>query len=85
MKLSYLKYAICILLTGCQTLPEKTVEVKIPVPVYTPCPVTMPAKPAECSPKDTSRPEVLRCWLIEREQNKAYIRELEAMLAICSE
>ena len=72
-------------LHGCASVPEKMVEVKIPVPVYTPCPVTMPAKPAACTPKDESRPEWLRCALVEREQNRAYILEMEAQLRVCSQ
>ena len=76
---------LVIFLTGCASVPEKTVEVKIPIPVYTPCPITPVPKPGMCVPKNDTRPEVLRCWLVEREQNKTYIRELETQLAICSE
>ena len=76
---------LVIFLTGCASVPEKTVEVSIPIPVYTPCPITPVPKPVMCVPKNDTRPEVLRCWLVEREQNKTYIRELETQLAICSE
>lgn len=83
MKISYTIFAI--LLTGCTTLPEKVVEVKIPIPIYTPCPVTIPAKPPVCTPKEDTRPEILRCMLVEREQLRAYSMELEAQLRVCAE
>jgi PBP1b-binding outer membrane lipoprotein LpoB len=85
MKRIILLYFITLMLSGCAATPEKTVEVKIPVPAYTPCPVEIPTKPEKCIPKDATRPEALRCMLVERERIKAYSLELEAQLRVCSE
>lgn len=78
-------YAICILLTGCAATPEKVVEVKIPVPVITPCPAKIPPKPAQCVPKDDTRPAWLQCRLINYILLEQYALELEAQLKVCAE
>lgn len=82
MKLYYILPFCCI--TGCTTLPEKTVEVKIPIAVTVPCKTDIP-KPGICLPKNDSRVEWLRCQLVDRERNQAYIKQLEAALAVCAE
>lgn len=73
------------ILAGCASQPERVVEVKVPIQTFVPCPVTLPAKPTVCTPKEDTRPEVLRCMLVEREQLRAYSMELEAQLRVCAE
>lgn len=73
-----------LVLSACANQPGSPVEVKIPVPVYVPCQIAMPEKPKPCIPKEDTRPEILRCWLIERETIKPYIAELETGLSICT-
>jgi hypothetical protein len=77
--------ALPLALSSCQTMPENTVEVKVPIPVYTPCPITPVPKPSMCVPKNDTRQEWLRCELVNHIALKQYTRELEAQLAICAE
>ena len=77
-------YAICVLLTGCAALPEKIVEVKIPIATFVPCKPNIP-KPGICLPKDDTRVSWLQCALVDRERNQAYIKQLEAALAVCAD
>lgn len=74
---------LLILLAGCSSIPEKTVDVKVPVAVYIPCKAEV-TKPELCQPKDTTRPEWLRCELANHERLKAYASELEAVLKACN-
>jgi len=69
-------------ITGCSAIPEKPIHVNIPVPVVVPCKAEV-AKPELCQPKDDSRPEWLRCELVNHERMKAYAAELEAVLKAC--
>ena len=70
------------LLGGCSTVAKKTVEVKVPVPIVSPCDSKVP-KPGMCVPKNDSRVEWLRCTLMDHERLKAYASELEATLKAC--
>lgn len=66
------------LLAGCVCNPAR---VEIPVPV--PCVSKLPEPPEQCKPLDDSRPEYLRCVLIESERNKGYTNQLRAALTGC--
>lgn len=64
-------------------VPIPPVEVKIPVAV--PCVKELPKRPDKCVIKDSSRPEKLRCILVDKLRNDAYAKELEAILETCKE
>lgn len=66
-------------LIGCASAPER-VEVPIPVP----CVTKLPPKPEVCEPKDKSRPEYLRCVLVNCERTAGYAKQLEAALTGCA-
>jgi para-aminobenzoate synthetase component 1 len=44
----------------------------------------VPDAPEKCKPKDSSRPETLRCVLVDKIRGDAYIKELSAILAACA-
>ena len=73
--------ALALVLSACQCQPVKPVTVDVPVPV--PCAATLPQQPTACTPADTSRPEYLRCRLIDDDQREAYTRQIEAALKGC--
>lgn len=75
-------YLLLILLTGCAAIPEKVQTVNIPVPVYVQCKTDI-TPPELCIPADDSRVEWLRCELANAEINRAYVKQLEAVLAAC--
>lgn len=66
-------------LAGCSA--TGPVAVRVPVPV--PCVEKLPERPAECIQRDDSRPEWLRCALVERDLLRGYAGELEAVLQAC--
>jgi hypothetical protein len=66
---------LVLTLTGCAH------ETKIPIP--TTCVVKLPVKPVWCHPVDTTRPEWLRCSLINEAHCRGYALELEALLKGC--
>lgn len=77
-------YALLLILpvlTACKTFPQIQ---RVEVPIATPCKVDVPKKPEQCIPRDTSRPEWLRCALVDAENNKGYRKELEAALMGCT-
>ena len=71
-----MKYLVLLLLAGCATEP-------VQVPIAVPCVDKLPAKPEVCEPKDKTRPEYLRCALVNCERNKGYTVQLEAVMAGC--
>lgn len=66
-------------LVGCAATDPVTVRVPVPVP----CVDRMPDKPEQCQLRDDSRPEWLRCALVERERLLGYVEQLEAVLEAC--
>lgn len=66
-------------LVGCAATDPVTVRVPVPVP----CIDRMPTRPDACQLRDDSRPEWLRCALVERERLLGYVGELEAVLEAC--
>jgi len=70
-------WAAAASLAGCAA----TETVHVPVPV--PCIDKVPARPEACVQRDASRPEWLRCALVERERLLGYVGELEAVLGAC--
>lgn len=75
----WLTWAAAASLAGCAATEPVTVRVPAPVP----CVDRMPARPDACQPRDASRPEWLRCALVERERLLGYVGELEAVLEAC--
>ena len=75
--------ASLIVLTGCTSIPSEVQTVNIPVPVLTPCVTNIP-KPSMAEPKNNSRVEWLRSYMINNERLMAYLKELEATLQACS-
>lgn len=75
---------IPLALTACGStppVPPETVIIKVPVTV--PCVDAMPKKPEVCSPSDETRPEYLRCLLVNHTRSESYRAELEAILMAC--
>ena len=66
-------------LAGCAATDPATVRVPVPVPCFD----RVPTRPDACQPRDDSRPEWLRCALVERELLRGYVGELEAVLEAC--
>lgn len=64
-----------LLLAACATGPKD-----ILVPVSTKPKFDRPVKPEPCEPKNTTRPEFLRCQFIDLELLKGYCGELEAII-----
>ena len=74
-----LTWAAVASLAGCAATDPATVRVPVPVP----CVDKVPTRPEACQPRDDSRPEWLRCALVERERLLGYVGELEAVLEAC--
>ena len=72
----------CSSVTPLPSAPQEPVVVKIPVSVA--CVDKVPDAPEKCKPKDSSRPETLRCVLVDKIRGDAYIKELSAILAACA-
>jgi hypothetical protein len=77
-----------LILQGCSSVaplpsaPPEPVVIKIPVNVA--CVDKVPDAPEKCKPRDSSRPETLRCVLVDKIRGDAYIKELSAILAACA-
>ena len=69
---------LVIVLAGCAASSER-----VEVPIAVPCVDRLPAKPEACEPKDKTRPEYLRCLLVNCERNKGYTKQLEAGMSAC--
>jgi hypothetical protein len=72
----------CSSVTPLPSAPQEPVVVKVPVSVA--CVDKVPDAPEKCKPKDSSRPETLRCVLVDKIRGDAYIKELSAILAACA-
>jgi len=72
----------CSSVTPLPSAPQEPVVIKIPVSVA--CVDKVPDAPEKCKPKDSSRPETLRCVLVDKIRGDAYIKELSAILAACA-
>lgn len=79
-----------LFLAACQTVPQqptveiRTVEVKVPVPVY--CKTETPAPPKFCFKGLKESDDIFvknRCILSDRKKHIAYEIELNAALASC--
>jgi hypothetical protein len=79
---------LMLTLQGCSSViplpsaPQEPVVVKVPVSVA--CVDKVPDAPEKCKPRDSSRPETLRCVLVDKIRGDAYIKELSAILAACA-
>ena len=71
-----MRWLALLLLAGCASNP-----VQVPIPV--PCVTELPARPEACEPTNETRPEYLRCVLVDCERNKGYTKQLEAVLIGC--
>lgn len=79
---------LMLTLQGCSSVaplpsaPQEPVVVKVPVSV--PCVEQVPVAPEKCKPDDRSRPETLRCVLVDKIRGDAYTKELAAIVAVCA-
>jgi hypothetical protein len=79
---------LMLTLQGCSNIsplpsaPSEPVIVKIPVSA--PCVDKVPVAPEKCKPIDKSRPETLRCVLVDKIRGDAYTTELAAIVAACA-
>jgi hypothetical protein len=71
----------CSSVTPLPSAPQEPVVIKVPVSVA--CVDKVPDAPEKCKPRDSSRPETLRCVLVDKIRGDAYIKELSAILAAC--
>lgn len=71
-------------LVGCASpLPKPPEQITRTLPITTTCVDEIPSRPELCKPVDNTRQEYLRCVLINRSQDDAYIRTLQAVLTAC--
>jgi|WetSurMetagenome_2_1015567.scaffolds.fasta_scaffold16345_3 hypothetical protein len=78
---------LMLTLQGCSSTPPlpsaPSAPVIVKVPVVAPCVDTLPMAPEKCVQADKSRPEALRCVLVDKIRGDAYTKELEALLLAC--
>jgi uncharacterized protein YcfL len=76
-----------LMLAGCASSPPlpsapcDPVQVFVTVPV--PCVTELPKAPEKCIVAADTHPEKLRCILVDKTRQDAYMQELEAVLLSC--
>lgn len=79
--------SILLLLAGCAspTKPDTIYRTEtVRVPVSAPCVESIPQAPPTCVARDGSRPEWLRCLIVNKYRQDAYVSELAAVLKACA-
>jgi tetrahydromethanopterin S-methyltransferase subunit C len=78
-----MRYFLVLLLAACGGIPEKVVEVKIPVPVSCVTNIVKPNFITEAQLKEMQAGNFVTALHIDRLKRISYIAELEAVISAC--